>query len=79
MDLGTPEQVVHILGVDRDALDLAAGDLARDLAPELPDLALELADTGLTRVARDDLAQCGVRDRELLRVRPFSCSCRGTR
>src|SRR5438034_8537766 len=64
--LRTPEQVVDVCGVDRDALDLPAGDLARDLAPELPDLTLQLADAGLTGVARDDLAQRGVRDRELL-------------
>src|SRR5438034_4194775 len=65
--LRTPEQVVDVCGVDRDALDLPAGDLARDLAPELPDLTLQLADAGLAGVARDDLAQRGVRDRELLR------------
>src|SRR5439155_2423932 len=67
MDLGTPDQVTHILGVDGNPLDVAAGDLARDLASELPDLALQLAHAGLARVARDDLAQRSVRHRELLR------------
>src|SRR5439155_22143859 len=61
-----PEQVVNVRGVDRYALELAAGELARDLAPELPDLPLHLADARLTRIARDDLAERSVRDRELL-------------
>jgi len=80
VDLGAPDQVVDLLGVDRDALHLAAGDLARHLARELPDLALKLADTGLTRVARDDLAQRSVRDVSCSGVRAVLLrTCRGTR
>src|SRR2546422_1111503 len=70
MDLGPPEEVVHVPGVHREALDLRARDLARDLASQLADLALELADAGLARVTRDDSAQRGVGDRELLGGEP---------
>src|SRR5207244_4690802 len=67
MDLRTPEQVVDVCGVDRDALDLPAGDLARDLAPELPDLTLQPADAGRAGVAGADLHHSGVRERALHR------------
>src|SRR3989449_236202 len=43
---------------------------AWDLASQLADLALELADASLARVTRDDSAQRGVGDRELLGGEP---------
>src|SRR6266508_2244474 len=50
---------------DSLALDLAGGDAPRDLARELPELALELPYSRLARVARDHLQDSAVLDREL--------------
>jgi hypothetical protein len=41
------------------------GAVPSDLAADRPDLALELADARLARVAGDDLAQRGVGDLQL--------------
>src|SRR5207253_2135505 len=70
MDLGPSDQVVHVARIDADALHATARDLACDLAAELPDLALQLADSRFARVAGDDLAQRGIRDLELLGREP---------
>ncbi len=59
------EQRPHVLAAHRLALDLAGRDPARDLARELAELALELPDAGLPRVARHDLADGVVGQRDL--------------
>src|SRR2546422_11705036 len=64
--LGASDEIVDMFRVHCDALGFPSGDLAGDLAPELADLALELAHTRLARVTRDDRAQSLVRHRELL-------------
>src|SRR5439155_7366498 len=67
---GASDEVVDILRLHGDALDLPPSDPARDLAPELADLALQLAHARLARVAGDDLALAFVRDRQLPRSQP---------
>ena len=54
MDLRPPDEVGNVLGRDRHFLRRAIGNLARDLAAELADFALELADAGFPCVTRDD-------------------------
>ena len=53
------------LGHGHLALGAALGDLARDLAADAADLALELAHAGLARVIGDDHAQRRVGERDL--------------
>src|SRR5207245_181691 len=67
VDPGTADEIVHLGSVHRDARDLADRDLAGDLAAQLADLALQLAHTRFARVARDDLPERRVGERELLR------------
>src|SRR5690242_21433417 len=70
MDLGPAQQIVDIRCVDRHPLHVAAGDASSDLATELANLPLQLADTRLACIARDDLAQCRVAHGELLGCEP---------
>src|SRR5581483_9476775 len=61
------ESVAHELEVDGDRRpDLARGDPRRRLAQQLPELALELANTGLSRVLGDDRREQTVVDRDLV-------------
>src|SRR6058998_636050 len=66
MHLRPPDEIGDLLRPHDDALSHAVGDLACDLAAELADLALELAHSRLAGVARDDLDQRGIRERELM-------------
>src|SRR5262249_57586219 len=65
---GASQERMHALLADGLALDLAGGDAPRDLARQAAELALELADARLARVARDDLADRVVGQRQLLRA-----------
>ena len=57
-DLLAAERVAHDVCVDRDRhVDRLGGYPRRRLAQDRPELALELADAGLARVAVDDLEQ----------------------
>ena len=61
-----PSSSATAFGPDRAlGLALALGELARDLAADRADLALEVAHAGLARVALDDLAQRLVGELEL--------------
>ena len=65
MHLRPPDEFGHGLGADSHFLRHAVRDLSSHLAAELADLALELANTSLAGVARDDLAQGVVGERQL--------------
>ena len=65
MHLGPPDEVGDVLRSDRHLLRRAVCDLPSDLAAELADFALELADTCFARVTGDDLAQRAVGERQL--------------
>src|SRR2546428_10866180 len=70
VDPGPAEELADVGGRDREVLQLPRGDAAGPLAPELPDLALELADAGLARVAGDDLLQGLIPQIELVAPQP---------
>src|SRR5438874_9904074 len=57
VDFGPPNELRYILSTDGNILRCAVRDLAGNLAAELPNFALQLANTGLARVARDDFRQ----------------------
>ena len=65
------EQLLDDVRRDRRRLCVAFGPAAGDLPAERADLALEVADAGLARVAADDRAQRLVGERRLCSgVRP---------
>src|SRR5207244_10372466 len=68
MHLRPPDEIGDVLRSDGHLLGRPVRDLPRDLATELPDFALELADTRLASVAGDDPAQRGIRERQLPRA-----------
>ncbi len=75
LDLGghprPPQQVVHALHVDGEALAAPVGGLdhlARELAADGADLALQVTHAGFARVARDDLDDRLVAEGHLLRL-----------
>ena len=86
LDLGVDarpaEQLPHPLHVDGVALagaGLALGDLARQLAADGADLALEVAHAGLARVRADDLASAASVKLTWPGLRPLASICFGTR
>src|SRR5207253_5169581 len=65
-ELALAQQLARPLLGDRVALlDPALGDHAGHLAADRPDLALEIAHTGLARVIADDRSQGGLADLDL--------------
>jgi hypothetical protein len=66
LEVARPQDAVHVVGVDRDALGCALGDLHRGVAQQRTDLALEIAHAGFPRVTLDDGAQGRLADRSLL-------------
>ncbi len=64
--LGAAQQAVHHLRRDAGRFHFLGRDLPRDLAGQLADLTLELADAGLAGVPGDHLAQRAVADLDLL-------------
>src|SRR5438093_1974635 len=68
MHLRPPDEIGDVLRSDGHLLSRPVRDLASDLAAELPDFALELADTRLASVAGDDLAQRAIGERQLTRA-----------
>ena len=67
MHLGTPYQIGDVLRAHGHTLRGAVGDLARDLAAQLADLALQLADACFACIAGDHLAERAVRQCQLIR------------
>src|SRR5690606_6885301 len=61
-----PEDRLQRAGIDVDVPGRALGDLPRGMAQRAPDLALEVAHAGLTRVLADDAPQRLVAERRLV-------------
>ena len=69
-NVGAPSISTTTSGVIDDARLVAFGAAPRDLAAERADLALEIADAGLARVAADDRRDRRVGELDLLRRQP---------
>ena len=67
MKYGRAQELLDLLGRHRHGVGRALGVLARDLADDAGDLALEVAQAGLARVLADELLERLVAERDVLR------------
>ena len=72
-ECGLEARLVDLHGHDRRI----GGDLRRDLAQHLPELTLEGPHAGLAGVVRDDVADRGVVDLDLVGPQPVALELRG--